>query len=152
MPIGISFKKAEKIVLSKVQWIEKHQKKMNLVELEHENIVRNSVEIDRAEAKAKLMIRLNHLTKKNGFTYNRVFIRNQKTIWGSCSSKNNINLNVKLIRLPDDLIDYVIFHELVHTRIKNHRKEFWAELDRLVGDAKKMRSRLKEYDVQYPLL
>ncbi len=145
LPIGISFKKAKKFVLSKVHWIKKHQNKMNLVELEHENILRNSVEIDRAEAKTKLMSRLNQLTKKNGFTYNRVFIKNQKTIWGSCSNKNNINLNVKLVRLPDELINYVIIHELVHTRIKNHRKEFWAELDRLVGDAKKMQSRLKEY-------
>jgi len=91
------------------------------------------------------MSRLNNLTKKNGFTYNRVFIRNQKTRWGSCSSKNNINLNVKLIRLPDELIDYVILHELVHTGIKNHSKAFWTELDRLVGNAKKMQSRLKEY-------
>ncbi len=148
MPIGVSFKKAEKIVLSKVQWIEKHQKKMNLVELEHENIVRNSVEIDRAEAKAKLMIRLNHLTKKNGFTYNRVFIRNQKTIWGSCSSKNNVNLNIRLIKLPDELIDYVILHELVHTRKKDHSKAFWAELYKIMGDGKEMASRLRKYGIE----
>jgi len=145
VPVGLSFKKAEQVVRSKVKWIKRHQERMTLAEVEHESILRNSVEIDRAEAKAKLMSRLNNLTKKNGFTYNRVFIRNQKTRWGSCSSKNNINLNVKLIRLPDELINYVILHELVHTGIKNHSKEFWAELDRLVGDAKKMQSRLKEY-------
>ena len=145
VPVGLSFKKAEKVVRSKVEWIKRHQKRMSLAELEHESILKNSVEIDRAEAKAKLMSRLNKLTEKNGFTYNRVFIRNQKTRWGSCSSKNNINLNVKLIRLPDELIDYVILHELVHTRIKNHSREFWAALDRLVRDAKKMQSRLKEY-------
>ena len=145
VPVGLSFKNAERVVRSKVEWIKRHQERMSVAELEHESILRNSVEIDRAEAKVKLMSRLNHLTKKNGFTYNRVFIRNQKTRWGSCSSKNNINLNVKLIRLPDELIDYVILHELIHTSIKNHSKAFWTELDRLVGDAKKMQSRLKEY-------
>lgn len=149
VPVGLSFKKAEKVVRSKVEWIKRHQERMSLAELEHESILRNSVEIDRAEAKTKLMSRLNHLTKKKSFTYNRVFIRNQKTRWGSCSSKNNINLNVKLIRLPDDLIDYVILHELIHTSIKNHSKAFWTELDRLVGDAKKMQSRLKEYGLGF---
>ena len=149
VPIGLSFKKAEKVVKSKIEWIKKHQEKMSLAELEHENVLRNSGEIDKAEARAKLMSRLNHLTKKNGFTYNRVFIRNQRTRWGSCSSKNNINLNIKLVRLPDELIDYVILHELVHTRIKNHRKAFWTELDRLVGDAKKMQFRLKEYGLGF---
>ena len=144
VPVGLSFKKAEKVVRSKAEWIKRHQEKMSLAELEHESILRNSVEIDRVEAKAKLMSRLNKLTEKNGFTYNRVFVRNQKTRWGSCSNKNNINLNIKLIRLPDELIDYVILHELVHTRIKNHSKEFWAELDRLVGDGKKLQSMLKE--------
>ncbi len=149
VPVGLSFKKAEKVMRSKVEWIKRHQERMSLAELEHESILRNSVEIDRAEARAKLMSRLNKLTEKNGFTYNRIFIRNQKTRWGSCSSKNNLNLNVKLVRLPDELMDYVILHELVHTKIKNHRKEFWAELDKLVGDGKKLQSRLKEYGLGF---
>jgi len=145
VPVGLSFKKAEKVARSKVDWIKRHQEKMSLVEQEHKNILRNSVEIDKVEAKSKLTSRLNHLVKKNGFSYNRVFIRNQSTRWGSCSSKNNINLNAKLVGLPDELIDYVILHELVHTRIKNHSKEFWAELDRLIKDAKRKNSKLKEF-------
>lgn len=143
VPFGLSFKKAEKLVQSKIEWIKRHQEKIKQTELEHENILKNSSKINRAEAKEKLISRLNKLTEKNGFIYNNVYIRNQKTIWGSCSSKNNINLNVKLIRLPDDLIDYVILHELVHTRIKNHSRDFWAELDMLIGNAKKFQARLK---------
>ena len=104
--------------------------------------------IDRLKAKALLTGRLEHLAKNNGFTYNRVFIRNQRTRWGSCSSKNNISLNSQLAKLPNDLIDYVILHELVHTRKKDHSKAFWAELDKLVGNGKQMSAKLKNYGVK----
>ena len=83
----------------------------------------------------------------HGFTYNRVFIRNQKTRWGSCSNKNNINLNIKVSRLPEELMDYVILHELVHTQIKDHSNNFWAAMNRLVGNGEGMASRLREYGV-----
>ncbi len=52
---------------------------------------------------------------------------------------------MKLFRLPDEMIDYVLFHELVHTRIKNHTNEFWSELNRFVGDAKGLSKKLNEY-------
>jgi hypothetical protein len=54
-------------------------------------------------------------------------------------------LNINLARLPDELIDYTIFHELVHTRIKNHSRRFWDQMDKLVGDAKKLDSKLSKY-------
>jgi predicted metal-dependent hydrolase len=103
--------------------------------------------IDRVEAKTLLNKRLQQLAKNNGFSYNRVFIRNQKTRWGSCSSKNNISLNMKLVKLPGGLIDYVIMHELVHTHKKDHSKAFWAEMDKFVGNGKKMASKLKRYGI-----
>ena len=103
----------------------------------------SSVIIDKEKAKKKLTDRLHYLTEKHGFTYNKVIIRNQKTRWGSCSSKNNISLNMKLVLLPDELMDYVILHELVHTRIPNHSKEFWAELDNYVGNARVIAKRLR---------
>jgi hypothetical protein len=72
-------------------------------------------------------------------------VKNQKTRWGSCSEKNNINLNANLVLLPDELIDYAILHELVHTRVKKHSKRFWDELDKLVGNAKKLDQKLKKH-------
>ena len=103
--------------------------------------------IDRLAAGKLLINRLDLLAKKYGFTYNRVFIRNQKTRWGSCSTKNNINLNVNLVRLPPELIDYTILHELVHTRVKNHSRKFWDQMDALLGDAKKIDKKLSAYEV-----
>jgi len=95
-----------------------------------------------------LVERLNELARKHDFTYNRVFVKNQKTLWGSCSSANNINLNANLVRLPGELRDYVIVHELVHTRHKNHGKIFWKALNRIVGDGKRLQRQLRQYQPQ----
>jgi len=118
---------------------------MKQYEREYKANSQNAPGIDRAKAKRKLSRRLKYLADKHGFTYNRAFIRNQRTRWGSCSQKNDISLNMKLVRLPDELMDYVILHELAHTRCKNHSSEFWAELDRLVGNGKGMDAQLKAY-------
>ena len=145
VPLGVSFYEAKQVVKTKRTWIQKHLDKMKAVEKEHENFSKNSIQIDRTEARRKLVGRLNELCEQYGFSYNKVFLRNQKTRWGSCSTKNNISLNMKLIRLPNEMIDYVLLHELVHTRIKNHTNEFWAELNRLVGDAKAKDKELNKY-------
>ena len=145
VPHGLSFAKAEEFVHAKTDWIQNHLGRMKQVEREYETNSKTYGEIDRAKAKRKLTRRLKQLAEKHGFTYNRVFIRNQKTRWGSCSPQNSISLNMKLVRLPDELMDYVILHELVHTWVKNHNKDFWAALDSLVGDSKHMESSLKEY-------
>ena len=148
VPYGSSFKKAEEFVYARTDWIQRHLHQMKQYENQNRVASAASVDIDRAKAKRKLTRRLKHLAAKHGFTYARVFIRNQKTRWGSCSHRNNISLNMKIIRLPEELMDYVILHELVHTRLKNHSSDFWAELNRLVGDAKGMASELKEYGVR----
>ncbi len=147
VPDGFSFKKAEEFVHAKADWIQKHLYRMKQYEKENRITSDASIDIDRVKAKRKLTRRLKHLASKHGFTYNRVFIRNQKTRWGSCSHKNNISLNMKIIRLPKELMDYVILHELTHTRVKNHSNGFWAELNRLVVNGKSLASRLKEYGV-----
>ncbi len=148
IPDGLSFKKAEEFVHSRTDWIKKHLDRMKRLEREHEAKSGTALDIDRVKAKRKLSRRLNYLSAKYGFTYNRVFIRNQRTRWGSCSRKDNISLNMKLIRLPDELIDYVILHELVHTRFKNHSKQFWDELDKILVNGKGIDAQLKQYTLE----
>jgi len=145
VPYGLSFKKAEEFVHTKPDWIKRHVEKMNQYERKYIFNSDATEDIDTTKAKTMLTSRLQQLAVQHGFAYNRLFIRNQKTRWGSCSSKNNISLNMKLVKLPDELIDYVILHELVHTRRKDHSKAFWAEMDKLVGNGRKMASRLKKY-------
>ena len=144
VPCGVSFTSAEIFARSKTDWLKKHLNKMTKMEREARALSESSP-IDRAAARRRLVDRLDQLSQKHGFRYNRVFIKNQKTRWGSCSGKNNINLNINLVRLPDELIDYTILHELVHTHIKNHGQRFWDLMDKLLGDAKKLDRELSEY-------
>jgi predicted metal-dependent hydrolase len=145
VPYGVSFDKAKQFAQSKRIWIKKHLDKMRQMEKEHEAFSNKSTGINRTEATKQLVNRLNELSEQHDFSYNKVFVRNQKTRWGSCSSKNNISLNMMLVRLPDKMIDYVLLHELVHTRIKNHTHAFWRELNKFVGDAKGMSKKMNEY-------
>ena len=145
VPYGVSLEKAERIVHQKRAWIQKQQAKIQRVRRKFGALLPDSQRLSKAASRRKLANRLNDLAAYHGFKYNRVFFRNQRTRWGSCSAQNNINLNLKLALLPDELIDYVILHELLHTRIKNHSHKFWAEMDRMVGNAKRYAKQLKEY-------
>jgi len=144
VPYTSSFKKAEEFVNSKMEWINRHLDILKRYKETGKRGSGNEDSIDKIKAKKALTERLESLAKKYGFSYNRAFIRNQKTRWGSCSSMNNISLNVKLVRLPDELIDYVIMHELLHTRIKNHGQSFWKEMEKYSRNAKDMRKMLRK--------
>ena len=148
IPMGVSFKQAEKVVHSKIAWIQKNQEKMKQFEREHAEAEKILPPFDRQEARQKIVKRLEELAQEYDFKYNRVSIRNQKTRWGSCSVKNNISLNMKLVRLPEHLFDYVIIHELVHTKHKNHSKRFWATMDKILGDAKALRTELNQHRLE----
>jgi predicted metal-dependent hydrolase len=102
----------------------------------------------RREAKKYLPERVKILAQQHGFSYKNVFVKDLKSRWGSCSSVNNINLNIHLVRLPEKLTDYVILHELVHTVHKNHGKHFWEMLNQITGNAKLLAKEMKKYRTQ----
>ena len=145
VPKGLAFKKAEQIARSKTPWIIKHQQKMRKLEKKYENSP--EVHIDREKAKQVLESRLEEIAATHGYKYNRVTIRNQKTRWGSCSSKNNISLNLKLVLLPDDLRDFILLHELVHTKVKNHANDFWKEITKIEPEARELSKRINKLDL-----
>jgi hypothetical protein len=87
------------------------------------------VEALRSQAKATLPGRLAALASLHGFVYKKVFIKNNVSNWGSCSSLGNINLNLRLVTLPPELADYVMLHELCHLRYMNHGPKFHALLE-----------------------
>jgi predicted metal-dependent hydrolase len=98
----------------------------------------------RYEAKRILPDRLDKLARKHGFSYGKVRISSATTRWGSCNSRGNINLSFALMHLPDNLIDYVLLHELCHTVEMNHGERFWALMNRVTsGRAPELRKELK---------
>lgn len=100
----------------------------------------------RYEAKELLPQRLEYLALKHGFKYNKLSIKKTHSRWGSCSSKNNINLSIFLMKLPDELIDYIILHELCHTVHKNHGPKFWSALELYTnGMAKNLSKEVKMF-------
>ena len=103
----------------------------------------------RAEAKEYLPVRVAYLAALYGFNFKHVRVKNTTTRWGSCSFKNTINLNLNLIRLPDELSDYIILHELAHTVQKNHGSKFWELLERISGNAKGKAQHLKQFKLSH---
>ena len=99
----------------------------------------------REYAKVYLPRRVVELAERHGFEYETVRVKNQKTRWGSCSAKRNINLNLRLMMAPDDAIDYVIIHELCHLRELNHTPAFWALVESLCPDYRHWRAWFKQH-------
>ncbi|MFV0592745.1 MAG: M48 family metallopeptidase [Draconibacterium sp.] len=103
-------------------------------------------EVYRFEARQMLPGRLAELARCHGFKYNKVTIRDNRRNWGSCSSANNISLNLQMMKLPDTLIDYILLHELVHTEIKNHGPKFWKRLNEITNNrARELAGEVKKF-------
>ncbi|MGM0687508.1 MAG: M48 family metallopeptidase [Promethearchaeati archaeon] len=152
VPYRSSFQKAKEFACTKVDWMQRQLARMKQYEEGDDGDSKSALDsIDRAEARRRLIRRLEYLATQHGFTYDRVFIRSQKTRLGTCSNRNNIGLNIKVSCLPEELMDYVILHELAHTRVKNHGKEFWTLMDELVGDGKAKAAKVREYSIRHLL-
>ncbi len=102
----------------------------------------------RMEAKEYIPGRLNELAERYGFQFGKLRVKNQKTLWGSCSSVNNININIHVMRLPQHLLDYILVHELAHTVYKNHSLHFWRAVDQCLGSGKALATELRNYRIE----
>lgn len=129
--------------------IVKYPLTVNVLDSEVQKIIRKGiVRAWRAEAKDYLIKRVDELAKEHFFEYKNITIKDLKSRWGSCSQDNNINLNLHLMRLSDEFVDYVILHELVHTIEKNHGRKFWTLFKEVFPDAIELDKKLKNFKIQ----
>lgn len=149
-PYGVTEKYIEEFLNKNEAWI---SKQMNEIKVNRKSVESGNVEnvtLDKIKALADQALeiiptRVEYFAKIIGVTYGNITIRNQKTRWGSCSSKGNLNFNYQLYYLPDELLDYVVIHELAHRRYMDHSKEFWDEVEKYCPDYRERRQQLKKY-------
>ena len=109
---------------------------------------RQTASVPERDIREHLSHRIQRLAEAHGFSFNRLSFRTQKSRWGSCSHHNNISLNKLIYFLPSHLQDYILIHELAHTREKNHSGKFWQILFQILGEqhTRECRSELKNYE------
>ena len=139
-PLRMKEKDIYTFIDSKKTWFEKHlasseEAKKALGEIQPFT----KEELKELVVKAKLIIpkRAEHYAPLIGVTYNRITIRSQRTRWGSCSSKGNLNFNCLLVLFPPEVIDSIVVHELCHRKHMNHSPQFYAEIDKVFPEYKK---------------
>jgi len=122
----------------------------SLADTEVRSKLRKSIEgVLRYEAKRYLPGRMRELASQYGYSFKALTIKNNRTNWGSCSSLKNINLNLHLMRLPDRLIDFIVVHELVHTKIANHGQGFKETLKSHFPDAAALDREIKKFRPEF---
>ena len=139
----------ERILSEKEDWIQKHIDKLKMQQALHEDRKMERLSDEEVHDLAKKAIeyipgRVEYYSGIVGVSYGRITIRNQKTRWGSCSSKGNLNFNCFLMLAPKEVIDYVVVHELCHRKEMNHSKAFWHEVEKVLPQYKESIKWLKD--------
>ena len=150
-PLRMPPQEIERFIKEKEGWLRKHlekvqERKANLAE--RRPLTREQVEKLARQAMTVIPERVAYFAPIVGVRYGQITIRNQKTRWGSCSSKGNLNFNCFLMLVPPECLDYVVVHELCHRLEMNHSDRFWAEVERVLPDYRIRKKRLQEYSLQ----
>ena len=151
-PLRCSEAEIRRFISEKEGWLLRHLEKMRNAlqnpasgEALPPPLTREELEALAEQAMKDLPERCAHFAPLIGVRYGRITIRNQKTRWGSCSARGNLNFNCLLMLAPPEVQDYVVVHELCHRKEMNHSNRFWAEVQRILPDYKERRKWLKEH-------
>ena len=136
-----------RFIQEKSDWIEKHvqrieERQRTLTPVE--GLTMKDIRKLADQASVVIPKRVEYFAEKIPVTYGRITIRNQKTRWGSCSSKGNLNFNCLLMLAPPEVLDYVVVHELCHRKEMNHSERFWREVENILPDYRERKKWLKE--------
>ena len=149
-PFGIEQSIIEKFFADKKQWV---WNKIQFFKNVDSKAIRTFSHKDYLENKEKTLALVNERVKFYSnvyeFSFNNIFIKNQKTRWGSCSRKQNLNLNYKIMFLPQKHQDYIIVHEMCHLKEFNHSKKFWALVEKTLPNYLEIKKELRNYELFY---
>ena len=147
-PLRMSRKEIESFVRSKEEWIRVHAARLRVrqerVEAMTGRITEEEIKSLKKAAKKVIPERTAYFAEQIGVTYGQISIRAQKSRFGSCSAKGNLNFNCLLMKMPPEILDYVVVHELCHRKQMNHSPAFWAEVEKILPDYRVRRKWLKE--------
>ncbi len=146
-PQRVTQKEIKRILEKNDSWIQKHIEMLREKQAEAEDVKKLTAEEIKTLAEQALKLipqRVEYFARQVGVDYGRTTIRNQKTRWGSCSSKGNLNFNCLLMLAPTEILDYVVVHELCHRKEMNHSKAFWTEVEKVLPDYRQSVQWLKE--------
>ena len=151
-PYAMSDREIESVVRENNDWIARHQEMMKERWESAAEVPRLDMDEIKELAKRALEYipgRVRYFAPIVGVDYGRITIRNQRTRWGSCSAKGNLNFNCLLMMMPPEIIDYVVVHELAHRREMNHSKAFWNIVESVLPDYEERRRWLRENGNRY---
>ena len=146
-PLRMNDKEIYSFIESKKAWIEKHLSAIEEQQKKAEEMTPfTKEEINALLKKAKEILpeRVQYYAPKIGVTYNRITIRSQRTRWGSCSSKGNLNFNCLLALFPTEIVDSIVVHELCHRKHMNHSPQFYSEIEKVFPEYKKCQKWLRD--------
>lgn len=149
-PLGVRVSVIEKFFAHKKQWI---QDKINIFKSVDSKAIRTFSNQDYLENRDKALSfvteRANFFNKIYNFSFNSISIKNQRTRWGSCSGKGNLNINYKILFLPAKIQDYIIVHEICHLKEFNHSKKFWGLVRKALPNYLDIKKELRNLELFY---
>ena len=142
-PYGLPIAQIEAVLAEKAAWLEKHRNRLAAIPKEPPF---SQAELQQMAQRTEALLkeRLPLWAATLGVTYCRVTVRCQRTRWGSCSSRGNLNFNCLLALVPEEVLDYVVVHELCHRKQMNHAPAFWAEVGAALPNYPQCKAWLKE--------
>lgn len=148
VPFGMDSADVERFVLSKATWLAKAIESMRRRGPVRRFVgTRNEYLRLKEQARAVVMDRVQYFAAFYGLSYGRISIRNQKSCWGSCSRRGNLNFNYRLLHVSPELRDYVVVHEICHLKQFNHSSAFWDLVGQACPEYRALRTQARRYFV-----
>ena len=150
-PLRMSEREIRRFVESRKEWLQKNMQKVvdtARATADLQPLTPTELKELTRQAKEQIPQRVQFFARQMGVEYNRITIRCQKTRWGSCSSRKDLNFNCLLMMVPEEELDYVVVHELCHLREMNHSPAFWAQVEAVLPDYKERKAWFRSHGAE----